>query len=77
MEIRKRKGYGLMLCSFSWGDDTIYIGVPERPALPHRGHMRQTACSLAGSSNVNVEPPPSFELTQIRPPIRSTSSRQM
>jgi hypothetical protein len=33
--------------------------------------------SACGSSNVKIEPPPGSDVTQIRPPIRSTSSRQM
>lgn len=33
--------------------------------------------SPAGMSKKNVEPSPSVEATQMRPPIRRTSSRQM
>jgi hypothetical protein len=52
----------------------LLIGSREVHLLPSAGDQDEVA---TGSSTVNVEPVPGSDSTQIRPCIRSTSSRQM
>jgi hypothetical protein len=52
----------------------LLIGTRKRAALPSEGDQEREA---SGSSKLNVVPLPGAESTQIRPSIRSTSSRQM
>ena len=53
----------------------LLIGRRTAPALPSEGDQEREAAS--GSSKVNVVPLPGSESTQIRPSMRSISSRQM
>ena len=60
---------------FGEDEDRLFIGAPGGPLIPRKGQMSLSQAS--GRSNENVEPSPSREVTQIRPLIRCTSSRQM
>ena len=60
--------------SLAMGVDSFPIGGPERPHIPLTGHEDLYA---RGRSNEKVEPSPSRDVTQMRPSMRCTSSRQM
>ena len=67
----------------SAGHDGTRKGHPRRPRYVGRGlseapaQRRTCPFQATGSSNANVEPRPGSEVTQIRPSMRRTSSRQM
>ena len=74
MPKRTSQGERRMWSSLEVSGGRLLIGTRTIDALPSEGDQDEEA---TGSSNVNVEPAPGSDSTQIWPCIRSTSSWQM